>query len=292
MLCLCQKFQKLPSEEMDFKSTVSVTANSIFFSQLALQLFDLSQKETPWLLESAELKYICMYIYSDRAQHFWKPGRLPYTSEKNWRTTENVIISVCPFREQMLYSYSNELNTTVWAITVEQQAQKAAPTSGKYKQPDISAEVQPECWIRSKAQRSICSFNHFSHWLCAGWWNCEIQLTRHFADMRYLNNIKNSISEFIYKTGFLGWGRNRHHTETQANTQHKIWFGLIHEGSALLNCPFQSKTRETGEARANSGTILITEEENTAAGMLAMTTTTSLLGQNTVLKMKWDEIVT
>lgn len=70
--------------------------------------------------------------------------------------------------------------------------------------------------------------------------------------MRYLNNIKNFISEFIYKTSFLGWGRNRHHTETQANTQHKIWFGLIHEGSALLNCPFQSKTRETAEARANS----------------------------------------
>lgn len=130
------KFQKLPSEEMNFKSTLLLLIP--FFFQLAQQLFDFSQKQTTWLLASAELKYICMYIYSDRAQHFWKPGRLPYTSEKNWRTMENVIISVCPFREEMLYSYSNELNTTVWAITVEQQAHKAAPMSGKHKQPETS----------------------------------------------------------------------------------------------------------------------------------------------------------
>lgn len=95
---------------------------------------------------------------------------------------------------------------------------KAALVSEKHKHPDISAEVQPECWIKLKVTEIHLQLQSFFPTgivqVCAGWWKCEIQLTWHFLDMRYLNYIKNSISEPICKTSFLHWVENRHHTET------------------------------------------------------------------------------
>lgn len=143
------------------------------------------------------------------AQHFWKPGRL-HTSGKNWRAWENVIILVCPFRKEMLYSYSSELNTTIWARTVEQQgcphvrkAQEATHISwgaARMLNPLKGTEIHLQ--LQSFFPTSTVQ-------VCASWWKCEIQLRWHFLDMRYLNYIKNSISELICQTSFLGWGCGR-----------------------------------------------------------------------------------
>lgn len=69
---------------MDFRSTMSVTANSIFFSNLHNTCLPclFSERDTVTTWKCWAKIHIYIHTHSDRAQHFWKPGRLPYTSGK------------------------------------------------------------------------------------------------------------------------------------------------------------------------------------------------------------------
>lgn len=131
--------------------------------------------------------------------------------------------------------------------------------------------------------------------ICAGLWKCEIQLTWHLLDMRYLHCIlkipfQNSSVKLVSWVGGEIGTTQRHSAIPSTRSvlgyyMRVLLYSTVHFSSR------QEKDKRNQRNKSKQWDNIDQEEENIVSGMLATTATTSLLGQNTILKIKWDSLI-
>lgn len=154
------EFQKPPSEKMDFKFTMSVTVNSIFFPALHHNcltcLFSERDIMTTW--KCWVKVYIYVYIQW-QGTAFLKTRQAPPHSWKELQDLGKRHHFGLSFQRNVIqlqqWTEHHYLGCTCWATRLP-SCQKSTSIQTYQLRSSQNAELS------SKSQRSICSFNHFS----------------------------------------------------------------------------------------------------------------------------------